>query len=75
LYIQGLAGYPFLSFLGEDGRIDIQLLRGKRMTLHCPSGLSQEVMDETLRGISEGWLQTQSLITHQFLIKQLKLGI
>ncbi|WP_138755530.1 zinc-binding dehydrogenase [Paenibacillus sinopodophylli] len=60
------------GFLGEDGRIDIQMLRTKKVTLHCPSGWSQEDMDETLRGITEGWLQTSSLITHRFPVEQAK---
>jgi len=60
------------GFLGEDGRIDIQLLRTKRVTLYCPSGWSQEAMDETLLGIKDGWLQTISLITHQFPVEQAK---
>ncbi|WP_141500022.1 zinc-binding dehydrogenase [Paenibacillus luteus] len=60
------------GFLGEDGRIDIQMLRTKQVTLHCPSGWSQEAMDETLRGIAEGWLQTTSLVTHHFPVEQAK---
>ncbi|WP_256761913.1 zinc-binding dehydrogenase [Cohnella sp. WQ 127256] len=60
------------GFLGEDGRIDIQMLRTKKVTLHCPSGWSQEAMDETLQGITEGWLQTTSLITHRFPVEQAK---
>ncbi|MNL88115.1 hypothetical protein D3C87_2176430 [compost metagenome] len=29
-------------------------------------------MDETLQGITEGWLQTTSLVTHRFPVEQAK---
>ncbi|BBI31534.1 zinc-binding dehydrogenase [Cohnella abietis] len=60
------------GFLGEDGKIDIQMLRSKNATLYCPSGWSQDAMDATLQGITEGWLQTTSLITHRFPVQQAK---
>ncbi|BBH22129.1 oxidoreductase [Paenibacillus baekrokdamisoli] len=60
------------GFLGEDGRIDIQMLRTKNVTLHCPSGWNQQAMDETLQGITEGWLQTTSLVTHRFPVEHAK---
>lgn len=52
------------GFLGTTGMVDIQELRPLEMTLHSPSGWSQERMDGTLEGIREGWLQTTPLITH-----------
>ncbi|QGQ94229.1 hypothetical protein EHS13_04565 [Paenibacillus psychroresistens] len=58
------------GFYEADGRIDIQLLRTKRMTLYCPSGWTQAAMDETIVGITEGWLQTIPLITHHFPVEQ-----
>ncbi|NHN30868.1 alcohol dehydrogenase catalytic domain-containing protein [Paenibacillus agricola] len=58
------------GFLGESGLIDIQTLRNQEITLHTPSGWTKERMDRTLDGISEGWLQTSSLITHRFPVDQ-----
>lgn len=58
------------GFLGTDGRIDIQSLREKEVTLHNPSGWDNQRMNETIRGIEEGWLQTETLITHQFPAEQ-----
>ncbi|MCU6711356.1 hypothetical protein M6D81_21925 [Paenibacillus sp. J5C_2022] len=54
------------GFLGSEGMVDIQELRGQEITLHCPSGWTTERMDETLAGIRDGWLQPASLITHTF---------
>ncbi|MBM7567284.1 zinc-binding dehydrogenase [Paenibacillus sacheonensis] len=54
------------GYLGENGAIDIQTLREQEITLHSPSGWSTPRMDETIRGIAEGWLRTESLITHRF---------
>lgn len=54
------------GFLGEHGRIDIQLLRHKETTLHTPSGWSRRRMDATLEGIAAGWLTTLPLVTHIF---------
>jgi len=54
------------GFLGTDGLIDIQELRAQEITLHCPSGWTKERMDATLKGIEEGWLTTENLITHQY---------
>lgn len=58
------------GFLGETGSIDIQKLRGQEITLHCPSGWSSERLEQTLRGITEGWLQTARLITHLVPVAQ-----
>ncbi len=54
------------GFLGMAGMVDIQELRAQEITLHCPSGWTKGRMDDTLIGISEGWLQTTPLITHKF---------
>ncbi|TDF98773.1 hypothetical protein [Paenibacillus piri] len=54
------------GFLGTAGIVDIQKLRLKEMTLHTPSGWTKARMDETLKGIDEGWLKTEPLITHRF---------
>ncbi len=54
------------GFLGSSGVVDIQTLRAQEITLHCPSGWTKERMDATLKGIEEGWLTTENLITHQY---------
>lgn len=58
------------GFYGVHGAIDIQKLRAKEITLHAPAGWTKERMDETLRGVSEGWLQTGRLITHRFPVER-----
>ncbi|MCD9020751.1 alcohol dehydrogenase catalytic domain-containing protein [Cohnella silvisoli] len=52
------------GFHGENGYIHIPTIRGQEITLHCPSGWEKTRMDAALRGIHEGWLQTEPLITH-----------
>jgi len=54
------------GFYGMHGAIDIQKLRAKEVTLHAPAGWTKMRMDETLRGVSEGWLKTGELITHRY---------
>ena len=54
------------GFYGTEGMIDIQKLRQGEQTLHCPSGLRPERMDQTLKLIESGDLETSSLITHRF---------
>lgn len=57
------------GYLGENGAVDIQTLREQEITLHTPSGWSAPRMEETIRGIAEGWLRTDPLITHRFAAK------
>lgn len=54
------------GFYGHEGKIDIQKLRYREMTLHTPAGWTTERMNQTLDGVTRGWLQTQKLITHHF---------
>jgi 2-desacetyl-2-hydroxyethyl bacteriochlorophyllide A dehydrogenase len=58
------------GFLGEAGHIDIQQLRRRETTLHAPSGWHPDRMALTLEGIRNGWLQTESLITHRFPVSR-----
>jgi 3-hydroxyethyl bacteriochlorophyllide a dehydrogenase len=58
------------GFLGTTGIVDIQKLRLKEMTLHSPSGWTKPRMNETLKGLHDGWLRTESLITHRFPVEQ-----
>jgi 3-hydroxyethyl bacteriochlorophyllide a dehydrogenase len=58
------------GFLGETGIVDIQKLRNQEITLYTPSGWTKERIYRTLDGIHEGWLQTDSLITHRFPVEQ-----
>ena len=53
------------GYLGENGSVDIQTLREQEITLHAPSGRTKPRMDETIRGIAEGWLHGAA-ITHRF---------
>jgi 2-desacetyl-2-hydroxyethyl bacteriochlorophyllide A dehydrogenase len=54
------------GFYGERGRLDLQKLRDREMTLHAPSGWSPERMQGTLNLLAQGALQTEHLITHRF---------
>ncbi len=53
------------GFYGHDGRIDIQQLRNREMTLFAPSGWTTERMNDTLDLLANGALQTLHLITHR----------
>ena len=53
------------GFYGHEGRIDIQQLRSREMTLHAPAGWTTERMDATLALVASGTLQTLHLITHR----------
>ncbi|HNT34723.1 MAG TPA: hypothetical protein PKH07_06980, partial [bacterium] len=57
------------GFIKEDSLIDVQRLRFGELALHCPSGWSRQRMDETLSLIASGYLDTESLITHRFPVK------
>jgi 3-hydroxyethyl bacteriochlorophyllide a dehydrogenase len=54
------------GFYGTEGMIDIQKLRYGEQTLHSPSGWKRERMDQTLKLIASGDLETNSLISHRF---------
>ncbi len=54
------------GFYGSQGRIDIQQMRAKELTLHAPSGWTRSRMDETLQLIATGKLLTLPLISHIF---------
>jgi 2-desacetyl-2-hydroxyethyl bacteriochlorophyllide A dehydrogenase len=54
------------GFYGHHGRIDIQLLRNRELTLHAPAGWSKERMDATLDLLARGKITTTHLITHRF---------
>ena len=58
------------GFCGPNGRIDIQQMRNREMTLHTPSGWSKERMDATLELLYQGALKTLHLITHRFPASQ-----
>jgi len=53
------------GFLGDRGRIDIQMLRQREATLHSPSGWSRDRMEKTLELVRAGALQVSPLITHR----------
>jgi 2-desacetyl-2-hydroxyethyl bacteriochlorophyllide A dehydrogenase len=54
------------GFHGTAGRIDIQHLRFRELSLHAPSGWTTQRMDATRDLIAEGVMQTEPLITHRF---------
>jgi 3-hydroxyethyl bacteriochlorophyllide a dehydrogenase len=54
------------GFYGLQGRIDIQKMRDREMTLHAPAGWTKERMDATLELLRQGVFQTLPLITHRF---------
>jgi len=58
------------GFCGTEGRIDIQKLRLGEISLHCPSGWTQERMDDTLQLLAAGWLDAGSLVTHQYPVER-----
>lgn len=53
------------GFHGTAGRIDIQMLRGKEATLHCPAGWARSRMEKTLALVAAGALRVGPLITHR----------
>jgi 2-desacetyl-2-hydroxyethyl bacteriochlorophyllide A dehydrogenase len=54
------------GFYGRNGRIDIQKLRDREITLHAPAGWTKERMDATLDWVARGALRTLPLVTHRF---------
>lgn len=54
------------GFYCQDGRIDIQKLRGAEITLHAPAGWTGDRVDATLVLLQTGVLKTLPLITHRF---------
>ncbi len=58
------------GFYGQNGRIDIQRLREREITLHAPAGWAKERMDATLDWVARGALRTLPLLTHRFPVAQ-----
>ena len=58
------------GFYGLNGRIDIQLMRSREMTLYAPSGWTTERMDATLALLEQGALKTLRLITHRLPVSR-----
>ncbi|GBG10185.1 oxidoreductase zinc-binding dehydrogenase family [Paenibacillus agaridevorans] len=58
------------GFYGRAGSFDIQKLRNQEITLQAPSGWTRGRINETIAGIHDGWLNTQSLVTHRFPVDQ-----
>jgi len=54
------------GFYGTDDLLSLQLLRQREVSLDSVSGWSMPRMDQTLRLIASGYLQTLPLITHRF---------
>lgn len=66
LYMKRDSHLVSAGYLGTEGLIDIQKLREQEITLHTPSGWTDERMEATLAAIHDGWLKTKPLITHRF---------
>jgi threonine dehydrogenase-like Zn-dependent dehydrogenase len=45
--------------------IDLKPFIRREITIHCPAGWQRSRIEETLRGVHEGRLQTAPLITHR----------
>jgi len=58
------------GFYGLNGRIDIQKMRDREMTLHAPAGWTTDRMDATLDLLSQGSLETLPLITHRLPVER-----
>ena len=58
------------GFYGANGRIDLQKLRDRELTLHAPAGWNKARMDATLAMLARGDLQTKHLISHRFAAAQ-----
>lgn len=58
------------GFYGPNGKIDIQKLRDREITLQSPSGWSKERMEATLALLHAGVLKTLSLITHRLPVAE-----
>lgn len=54
------------GFYGTEDLLSLQLLRQREVSLDSVSGWSGPRMDQTLRLIAAGYLQTLPLITHRF---------
>lgn len=68
--MRGGAHIVSAGFYGTEGLIDIQAMRLRELSLHCPSGWSQERMDRTLELVASGVLETEHMITHHFPAEQ-----
>lgn len=54
------------GFYGDNGKIDIQKLRDRELTLQAPSGWTSARMRSTLDLLRKNLLKTEHLITHRF---------
>ena len=64
--MKGNSHFVSAGFYGENDKISIQPMRAFEMTMHTPAGWSDERMNDSLRWLSEGKLETEHLITHRF---------
>ena len=58
------------GFYGTDDMLSLQLLRQREVSLDSVSGWSLTRMDQTVRLIAAGYLQTLPLITHRFPVER-----
>ncbi len=53
------------GFLGNEGKIDIQMLRFREACVHAPSGWTRQRLEETMAWVHDGRLTTLPLVTHR----------
>ncbi|MEZ4633727.1 MAG: zinc-binding dehydrogenase [Caldilineaceae bacterium] len=58
------------GFYGAEDQLALQPLRNREISLDFVSGWTRNRMDQTLRLIAAGYLQTLPLITHHFPVEQ-----
>jgi bacteriochlorophyllide a dehydrogenase len=58
------------GFCGLDDKISLQALRTRELSLDSVSGWTTERIDQTLKLVADGVLQTLPLITHHFPVAQ-----
>ncbi len=58
------------GFYGRNGRLDLQKLRDRELTLHAPAGWSDSRLEMTLDLLRRGELHTLPLITHRFPVER-----
>jgi bacteriochlorophyllide a dehydrogenase len=64
------AHFVSAGFYGHEGKIDLQILRNKEVTVHTPAGWTTPRMNATRDWVATGKLTTMPLITHRFPVAQ-----
>ncbi len=62
------------GFYGAEDQLALQPLRNREISLDFVSGWTRARMDQTLRLVAAGYLQTLPLVTHHFAVEQAALA-